>query len=106
MPVLKQNLSIITKLKGLSIIMIVFYHYFLDLTRNDILPRQGNLYQNLRIFNIFQDDSVLSKLNTTLAILFASGWHFVGIFIFLSGFGLTISSLNKKMIILTFGEIA
>jgi len=86
---MKNNrIVIFDYLRGLSILMIVLYHFALWFPINS-----QNLNVPFFLSKIFVFNNLI--LNLVFAIL-RLGWQFVGVFIFLSGFGLAYSYLSKK----------
>ncbi len=94
-PVFKK-IVLLDYLRGVAILFIVFYHYVLEVTLFHIRPElQFSYAQNIEHLRIFHGDGVISGLGNLLVFASAQGYQFVGVFIFLSGFGLTYSKMVK-----------
>lgn len=90
-----QRLVIFDQLRGLSILMIVLYHFTLELSQFSIRPKLGTPSENIHNLFFIHTNSSLSFLGNFFSALFSFGWQYVGVFLFLSGFGLTYSRLIK-----------
>lgn len=90
-----RKIDVFTQLRGVAIVFIVVYHYVLDIFYLRVLPHEGSFSDNLSLLSVFPPQGFLNGLGTLLSVVFASGWHYVGIFIILSGFGLTYSRIQR-----------
>ncbi len=89
------HIHIFDQLRGLSIIFIVMYHYVLEVSHLNIRPQVASFSDNLKTVQIFSG-GISAFIANTITALFSVGWQFVGIFLFLSGFGLTYSRLTSS----------
>ncbi len=83
-------------LRAVAILFIAFYHYVLETTLYHIRPSVTFSYaQNMKLLEIFRPEAPFHGLGNILVFLAAQGYQFVGVFIFISGFGMTYSKLTK-----------
>ncbi|MCL4384268.1 acyltransferase family protein [Patescibacteria group bacterium] len=85
---MKKHVPEIDIARGISIAFIVFYHYFLELSRFHLRPIVGSLSTNISRLFILPWSIKLSLVVNPLSAIFSFGWEFVGVFLFLSGFTL------------------
>lgn len=91
-----KKIEFLDYLRAVAILFIAFYHYVLETTLYHIRPSVLLSYpQNMKLLEVFRPEASFSWLGNLLVFLAAQGYQFVGVFIFISGFGLTYSKLTK-----------
>ncbi len=91
-----KRIDFLDYLRAISIIFIALYHYVLEVSLFHIRPSiELSMAENMKRLEIFRNGADGAWIGNLLVFLGAQGYQFVGIFIFLSGFGLTYSKMVK-----------
>jgi len=106
-PVAKPShrIEVLDCVRGIAIIHIILYHYFLERYHGSFLIAPEGVVANLSRLTIFQDGGALGFLKNFFGFLFAYGFFSVNLFLLLSGFVLTLSAIRKNETISTLGEL-
>lgn len=88
-----QKDVLIERIRGFSILFIVLYHFLIAFPGSyKIIGDVGDKFEFVKAYFIFHNDLLAS----ILAVFFRFGWQFVGIFLVISGFGLTYVYLKNS----------
>lgn len=96
-----NRIEVLDFIRGLAIIHIIFYHYFLEWFRGffhgNFLIVPDGVIANISQLTMFHDGGVLGLVKNIFGFLFAYGFFSVNLFLLLSGFVLTLSALRSNM---------
>jgi peptidoglycan/LPS O-acetylase OafA/YrhL len=91
----KQRIRILDVVRGLAIIHIIMYHYYLEWFQGSFLIVPDGVAANLPRVEIFKDGGILGFVKNLFSSLFVYGFSSVNLFLILSGFVLTYSLLKR-----------
>lgn len=91
----RKHFPVLDFLRGLAIIHIFMYHYYLEWFHGSFLMVSEGFAKNMERLQIFQDGGVLGLIKNLFSFLFVYGFTSVNVFLILSGFVLASGSLSK-----------
>lgn len=91
-----SRIEVLDYVRGLAIIHIILYHYFLEHFGGRFLIVPDGIAANIERLRIFQDGGVLEWMKNIFGFFFAYGFFSVNLFLLLSGFVLTYSALKSE----------
>ncbi|MCX6733525.1 MAG: acyltransferase [Candidatus Peregrinibacteria bacterium] len=99
------RLEVLDYVRGLAIIHIFLYHYYIEWFQGSFLIIPDGVAANIPRLQIFHDGGLLDILKNLFSFLWVYGFTSVNLFLLLSGFVLTYSALKSKSEIRTGGEL-
>lgn len=91
-----NRIDVLDYIRGLAIIHIILYHYFLEWFHGGFLIVPEGVMANVSRLEIFHDGGVLGFVKNAFGFLWAYGFFSVNLFLLLSGFVLTFSALKNE----------
>lgn len=104
-PLLNGRLDVLDYVRGLAIIHIFLYHYYIEWFQGSFLIIPDGVAANIPRLQIFHDGGLLDIFKNLFSFLWVYGFTSVNLFLLLSGFVLTYSALKSKSEISTGGEL-
>lgn len=93
-PSVSTRIDVLDYVRGIAIIHIIGYHFFLEWFHGSFLILPQGVAANIPRLTLFADSGVIGFMKNLFAFLFAYGFTSVNVFLILSGFVLTWSALK------------
>ncbi len=92
-----SRIEVLDFVRGIAIIHIILYHYFLEWFHGGFLILPNGIMANISQLTMFHDGGVLGFVKNIFGALWAYGFFSVNLFLALSGFVLTYSALRSNL---------
>ncbi len=92
-----NRIEVLDYVRGLAIIHIILYHYFIEWFHGGFLIVPEGIAANVSRVTIFEDAGALGVAKNLFGFLWAYGFFSVNLFLVLSGFLLTYSALKQEI---------
>jgi peptidoglycan/LPS O-acetylase OafA/YrhL len=91
-----SRIEVLDYVRGLAIVHIFLYHYYIEWFQGSFLLVVGGVGPNLQRLAIFHDAGFVGFLKNAFSFLWVYGFASVNLFLLLSGFVLTYSTLKNE----------
>ncbi len=92
-----SRIEVLDYVRGLAIIHIILYHYFMEWFHGSFLIVPEGVAANMSRLEMFHDGGVLGFVKNMFGFLWVYGFFSVNLFLVLSGFVLTYSALKNEI---------